>query len=128
MCVSDFAIPILGFILAVLSARELKEKVSTKKIIELIVGILIMGFSIWASVGNSESLNSIMQAIITCKQNLMTCLKKEELTVITTRYFKNTLKTLSVSKGKVTSPSNYILTIQKISIQIANPFPNSQTH
>ena len=59
MSVSDFAIPILGFILAVLSARELKEKVSTKKIIELIVGILIMGFSIWASVENSESLNNI---------------------------------------------------------------------
>jgi hypothetical protein len=58
MSAADFAIPILGFILVVISALSLKEEVSKKKVAELIVGLFIMGFSIWASVDNSETIKN----------------------------------------------------------------------
>jgi hypothetical protein len=57
---TDFALPILGFILVISSAYYLKkEEVTTKKIIELVAGFLIMGFSIWASIENSGKLDKI---------------------------------------------------------------------
>jgi len=92
MSVSDFAIPILGFILAVLSARELKEKISAKKIIELFVGLLIMGFSIWASIENSESLSNISASNQTLQSKLDDLLEKRRTDSNNNEIFQKYLK------------------------------------
>src|SRR5688500_2590903 len=67
MSFTDFIVPVLGFVSVIVSAFSLKEGISGKKIAELIVGLLIMGFSIWVAIGNSEAMqiinndNSILQ-------------------------------------------------------------------
>ncbi len=94
MNISDFAIPILGFTLVVLSAISLKEGITRKKIIEIAVCLLIMGFSIWASIDNSETINDIGKSNSLLQTKLDDLLEKRRVdsnnNVVFQKYLKDT--------------------------------------
>lgn len=59
MNIGDIILPVLSFLLVVNSAIAIKKGLELKNILELIIGILILGFSIWNSFDNSETINNI---------------------------------------------------------------------